>query len=561
MPLPNSSGLLCILGLCAGACSNARVNLYRRIEERIANAAPFDNPFTDTELRLDVAAPAGRPLGASFTWYGFHDGDGAGGQAGTVWKFRLLLDYPGAWKVKAGFYAPGTSTPNGPSRRFAYDVSPTPIAGEHGHVRVDPRDRLRLRHDDGTPWAPFSFMSSNLLDGDLSRARRWIDEHAERGIDALAVRFHSDSKDPARPGHWHFLRTDGRRADAWPAEGAAGFDYARFDVASWRHNEIVMDYAQSRGVKLSIWFGLSGLNRQYHSYGPADHPNNAELGPRQKLFVRYFLARWAPYTCWWHWTVDSEYEETGAGALERVRAWAAELRAGNPWKTPLTTHVLRDWTPGRAPEFDLATIQRRVADTDPGAVDCRRFISGNGGCAMPVYNSEGVWHLSNATRSRVGVWAHLMAGGYGAIAHDRGLPSRRGSSSWSANWDDVNPRHKEDAEEIGKMARFFNRTPGVDLGRCAPHDELASVRGGNLALCLAAPGRRYYVWADEGGTVTLDLSGVPGRFAVTRYRCTELERPAPQAAVAGGAPVILGGTPTSGFGEDYLFAIERAGEE
>src|SRR5262249_50315513 len=91
------------------------LTLYERIEETMPNDRQFNNPFTDTELRLTVNAPADRPLGSSFTWYGFHDGDGSGGQRGNVWKFRLLFDRPGTWRVNAGFFVPGTSTANGPS--------------------------------------------------------------------------------------------------------------------------------------------------------------------------------------------------------------------------------------------------------------------------------------------------------------------------------------------------------------------------------------------------------------------------------------------------------------
>lgn len=87
-----------------------------------------------------------------------------------------------------------------------------------------------------------------------------------------------------------------------------------------------------------------------------------------------------------------------AALLDEALANAAELDTRNPWKAIITTHALSDWSPGASPEFDLATLQPRVADSDIGATDCRSFISDNDGFERPVYNAEGVWNLSNSTR-------------------------------------------------------------------------------------------------------------------------------------------------------------------
>lgn len=548
------------LALCFAPNALAvNVQLYQRVEESITNPTSFSNPFIDTELRLSVAAPSSRALGASFTWYGFHDGDGAGGQSGNTWKFRLLFDEPGSWTVSAGFYVPGTSTPNGPTQAFTYTVSSTKAAGEHGHLYVDGQNWRRLRHADGTPWVPFPFHGSMLLDRTQAQGRQWIDEHAARGVDAIAVRFHSEAWQLAgNPAQFHWLLSNGNRATSWP--GSAGsFDYNRFDLASWRYNEQVLEYARAKGVKLSVWFGVSGLNPQYESYGPTDYPSNTSLGPKQRLFIRYFLARWAPYTTWWHWTVDSEYEETGSGALDRVRTFAAELDAKNPWKTLLTTHVLSNWTPAGAPELDFATLQRRVEDTDLGATSCRSFVTDNDGYGKPVFNGEGVWCLSNVTRARVATWAHLFAGGFSEIAHWPPTSGPTEQTSWGVTWDQLYLRHKEDVDEIGKTASFFNKTVGIDISRCVPDHARVTVTGGNLGLCLAQSGEQYYVWVDRGGSsVKLDLTGVSGAFSVTRYRVSALGSPTVLASISGGAVRELGATPTTGFGNEYLYVVKRA---
>src|SRR5262249_26545368 len=157
-----------------------------------------------------------------------------------------------------------------------------------------------------------------------------------------------------------------------------------------------------------------------------------------------------------HWTVDSEYEEGGSGALTRVRAYAAELQARNPWKQIITTHVLSNWSPGNSPELDLATLQRRVDDSDTGATDCSAFVTSNLVYNRPVYNSEGNWNMSNLTRARIASWTHIMSGGFSNIAHFGNSDPL--SASWQVTWDHVDPRHKEDAAELGKLNLFFNQT-------------------------------------------------------------------------------------------------------
>jgi len=552
-------------GGAGGACTADRcVELYERVEETLANDGAFTNPFTETELRVSVTAPAGRPLGSSFEWFGFYDGDGSGGQVGTRWRFRLLFDHPGRWTVEAGFFDPSTDTANGPSQQWSYDVASTALAGEHGHVYVDPGNWRRLRHADGTPWVPVVMQSSMLLDRDTTVATQWIDEHVSRGVDALAVRLHTEAwKLSGDSGKWHYL-LDGARATAWPGDPDApldyshtdDFDYTRFDVASWQHNEAAIEYALAQGVKLSIWFGVSGLNRQYWSYGPLDYPDDQTVGPLQDLAIKYFLARWAPFTNFWHWSIDSEYEEAGGGALERVRAYAARMAELNPWRTLLTTHVLSDWSPAAADELNLATLQRRVDDTNAGVVASRAFITDNDGFDRPVYNAEGIWAMSNPTRTRLATWAHIMAGGFAKIAHDSLPGGGHDSSSWGVTWSAINPRHQEDAAEAGAIATFLNRTPGVDISSGVPHHELVSLTGGNLALCLADPPNSYFIWLDQGGTATLDLTGAAGTFSVTRYAGTDLTTRTDLDDASGGALVALETTPDTGFGNDYLLLVQ-----
>jgi len=73
--------VLVLAGWARGGLSATPAALYQMVEESMTNGTAFKNPFTETELRVEVTAPKERKLGERFRWYGFHDGDGKGRHA------------------------------------------------------------------------------------------------------------------------------------------------------------------------------------------------------------------------------------------------------------------------------------------------------------------------------------------------------------------------------------------------------------------------------------------------------------------------------------------------
>jgi hypothetical protein len=543
-------GLLCISGTIF---ANPAVKLNSVCEQTIPwPGHGLANPFTDTELALKVQAPIGRPDGSGFDYFGFYDGDGDGGQNGDAWKFRLCLDTPGEWTVQAVFVNPHTGKPaaDAPALKpFRYTVMNE--AAHPGHIRLEPENGLRYVRANGSAFFPFAFHASSMLCNSMETTKIYIDEHLKRGIDNLTVRFHSEVKNAGLPEQYHWLLKDGGRGREWPGN-TNGFDYSRFDLATWHYNEKVISFAMDKGMNLSIWFGISGINRQYKSYGPMDN-NGGELGPRQKQFIKYLLARWAAYPNWWHWTINSEWEESKQRELNI--AYAKEIQRWCPWSLLITNHSLRDWTLGGTEEgWDLAQLQRRVIDTDEGATACRQFVQVNSKYGLPVFNIEGVWSLSNPVRTRIATMAHLMEGGTSHVAFD----GRGQSSSWAVNWEQLNPGHKAGAEAVGQIAKFLNHTTWKDrFNRSVPAHHLVEIEGGHLAMCNARLGDAYFVWADEGGTVTLDLQEDKGNtFDVIRYDLSAVDITGEMLpAVSGGGKVTLAAGPKKGFGNDSFYAV------
>jgi hypothetical protein len=168
-----------------------------------------------------------------------------------------------------------------------------------------------------------------------------------------------------------------------------------------------------------------------------------------------------------------------------------------------------------------------------------------------------------ATATRLGTLAHLFAGGYSHVAHDSpddGSDHRK--SSWGCEWETVNPRHREDAAMLGALARFFNAPDHAALNhaRIAPERVALAAPttpgGGRHALCLHAPGEATYVWLDEGGSVTLDLSDSPGLHRLTRHTGPDFAATALDLEpIQGGARVALPAAPQSGYGRDTLYVL------
>lgn len=510
----------------------------------------LENPFTDAELRLKITAPENREGGSEFTFFGFYDGNGEGGQNGDVWKYRICLDAPGEWIVQPIFVNPVTGNPLANAPQIPpHQIKVGTAEQHHGHIQVDPEGGLRYVHADGTPFFPFPFHASGLLDNDPAWVFPYIDEHLKRGIDNLTVRFHADGKNPNLPPRYQWLLRDGSSGKSWPSSADA-FDYSRFDLATWHCNEQFIQYALDKGMHLSIWFGISGINRQYQSYGSLDN-NGGELGPQQIQFIKYILARWGAYPNWWHWTINSEWEESKKRELNV--AYAKKIKELMPWPLLITNHSLRDWTLGGAEEgWDLVQLQRRVINTDAGATGCRNFITANDRFGLPVFNIEGVWNLQSGTHSRIATIAQFMEGGTSLVAFD----GKGTSSSWACNWPDLQQGQIDAAAAIGSFAQLLYSSSWKNrLNSALPAHDLVTLAGGHIAMCNARPGDAYFVWCDEGGTPTLDLTAETGAFSILRYDLNQPDKPPTESKTIGGKKVALPAGDTTRFGNDWFYAV------
>ena len=97
------------------------VALYGVFEQQVTNDKSYSNPFDlrVVELRTKFTSPSGKTV----SFFGFHDGDGKGGQAGNVWAFRFMPDEVGRWHYSYS-WTDGTEGGSG-----SFEVRDTGLAG------------------------------------------------------------------------------------------------------------------------------------------------------------------------------------------------------------------------------------------------------------------------------------------------------------------------------------------------------------------------------------------------------------------------------------------------
>jgi Domain of unknown function (DUF5060) len=99
-----------LIVLAPGAeIASTDVPRWGRFETAVRNERSYGNPFADVVLNATFTSPSGRRV----AFFGFHDGDGQGGQTGNVWKLRFMPDEIGVWSFHCSFMS-SIGRPEGP---------------------------------------------------------------------------------------------------------------------------------------------------------------------------------------------------------------------------------------------------------------------------------------------------------------------------------------------------------------------------------------------------------------------------------------------------------------
>lgn len=529
----------------------------------VANEADDDpNPFLDFRLQVAFTGPNGQTYEAP----GFFAGDGNGNGSGNVWRVRFTPDQAGQWRYVASFRA-------GSDVAVSLDADEgvaTGFDGAGGAFLVAELDREApdflkwgrleyvgdpyLKFSDGPYWlkgganSPENFLAYQGFDDTLGSHRYeqhladWREGDPDWGNGrGRAIIGALNYLAAQRVNSIYFLPMNigGDGKDTWPfvdvtdPAGHARNDNLNYDISKLSQWDIVFAHAQRQGILLHFVLNeAEEANKR--------ELDDGELGVERKLYYRELAARFGYHNAL-IWNLAEEYNADFPLDPGEVKAWAAYLRAVDPYDHPLTVHNNQGgepatisppqsfapfWGDGR---FDLLSVQFRPDQYDPAEwsysdmIVLLRQMSEGAGRPLPVFMDEpdraavvdDASHqsdfpmLSGHTHLRKAIlWPVYMAGGAGIefILEDtiNTEDFSRYENLWQYTW-----YARQFFEE---NLPFWQMEPADDLlsGEGTYHQE-----GGRV---LAQAGERYAIYlpvAQPGGQ--LDVSRKTGCFRQRWY--------------------------------------------
>lgn len=227
-----------------------KVERWGRFETDCYNGHHYEDPFRDVTLEAIYT----RPDGTEVSFWGFYDGK-------VRWRLRFMPDQLGTWRYQSRF----TDGSPGPSGRFECVVGDTP-----GTICAYEHNPIWFGHRDGP-----SFFMRSLHVGDRFFASNWdsqkrsafLDWAQEQGYNTLSIASHYLNREVEGRGlEW-------QTPDLWP-----------LNPSEFRRLEETMDDLERRRFVIYPFGGFFGQD--------SDFPRARR---DQELYVRYVLARFAPY--------------------------------------------------------------------------------------------------------------------------------------------------------------------------------------------------------------------------------------------------------------------------
>ncbi len=495
------------------------VPLWGRFETAVANVHSYSNPFTDVTLRATFT----RPDNSRISFWGFHDGDGAGGQTGDVWKLRFMPDHVGLWSYECSF-SDGAAGTSGRFHCVAEGAKPGPL-------RSDPANPRHWIFADGTRFLARAYTAPELfVAANEHHWKFWVKyffgaKHRFNLCNANLLNFVGigeelnwqgtpyQAPDLAQDGQFVTIRGNGLFPFLYAGprprfDGGSNVDWLRPSIPCWANVDKVLRELEAHQT---VWFNHWGMMGW-------DWSGNGRLlvppAARQPV-LRYWIARLAPY---WNltWNIAGEWDELLTSA--EFDALGSFIKEADPWKHPLTSHALRTtidrpWVDFRVQQFAAGTSSDAVTNAQRAAADFAH---------KPVFAFETSWEATpgklTPDQVRNGAWGSVMGGAFYLYAE---------CFEPTLTWGD------------GGAFRFVeilhDFLAGLAYWRLTPAHALVNSGG----LCLADPGQSYVIYRRSGGSFTLDLTNVQ---PTATFNAEWLD-PRTGARIAAG-PVVGGASPS-----------------
>lgn len=415
------------------------------------------NPFA-----IDLVARVVSPSGRTFQVRGFFDGDGEGGEVGSVFKVRVHAGEAGSWRWTTSSDAPGLNGLSG-----AFEVSGRlPGFFGRGPIVVSPASPRFFRQPEGGPVflvgkfldvaapKPIQF-SHTLLSESLDEEDReaMVRRHKKLGLNKINVYL-------ANRGDYQAVSTT-------PWVGTADRnDKARFDLARWHLYDRWIERLRDEGMAANLWFFADDS-------GFGDLPDD----DRRRL-IRYGMARLSGYVNTM-FTLALEWQE--GWSREEVESHGRFLQEENPWARLISVHgTTGDFGFPNSPWVDYLQIQAGN-DAVPPAVHALG-LANRALAAKPLIQEEhGLGEENDANRRKA--WAAFLSGAAGV-----------GTGA-----------------DLGHLAKLAARIPFEKM-EPARHLVLAGA-----AYALHERRKTYLFYLPEGGVLKANLKPVRGDLAVEWY--------------------------------------------
>ena len=286
-----------------------------------------ENPFRDATLTGEFIAPSGKMK----RFDGFHDG-------GDTWRLRFAPDEEGEWRYRLCGEGVAISTEG----RLKC-VTPR----GRGPIRIHPENPYAFAHADGSAFLPMGDTCYGLYDDspitpDLRH--EYIETRRRQRFNFIRMSVgHSEARAAKDPAFW-----------AWGGAPAKP-DLDRLNPVFFRGLDELFRELKAHGMNVELLL-LNFYRRPFTD-------TNLWTAARERLWLRYVIARYAAFDNVFLWTLANEYETHPDGRyrldLPGDVTWAKStarlVKQLDPYRHPVTVHpVISSSTRGTTPrsEFD-----------------------------------------------------------------------------------------------------------------------------------------------------------------------------------------------------------------
>jgi hypothetical protein len=470
------------------------------------------NPFRDTAFVGEFVSPSGRTSLVN----GFYDCD-------QTWRLRFAPDEQGKWSYRL--------------RGEAVEISQqgailcTAPRG-HGFIRIHPENPYAFAYADGTPFFPMGDTCYGLYDDSPITPELRVEYlTARRAQHFNFVRMsvgHSESRAATNSAYW-----------AWGGSSRQP-DFDRFNPMFFRGLDELFRDLKTRGMNVELLL-LNFYRRPFTD-------TNVWTAARERLWLKYVIARYAAFDNVFLWTLANEYETRPDGAyrldfpsdVDWAKATARFVKVNDPFRHLVTTHPVISASrqgsspsapfdpPWRIGEFygdndalDVLSQQTGAQGEGTGWDEKLQCWTGDSTTLVaslkadrryrkPVVNSENGYEylrghptekqqVHHTDKVRRAAWRIVCAGGYFAAGF-------HGTIGHSDVWNRIDrPNHytfvvKDEgaAAYLSTLYKFFTALP---FWRMQP---MTSIKGD--AVAMAEPGGTCVAYFPHGGAATLDFA-------------------------------------------------------